>query len=74
MSRPGVPMSWPALKCLPAPRSTITLTPSSSTARRRPASSAYVICEFCALWKSGRFIVRVAMPSTTSYSTGSAVS
>ena len=37
---PGVPMSWPAEKCLPAPARTMTLTASSSTARMNASSSA----------------------------------
>ncbi len=34
MSRPGVPMSWPAEKWSPAPASTMTATASSLTAGR----------------------------------------
>ena len=64
-SRPGVPMSCPALKCSPLPQSTITRTSSSSTARQKAASNAYVIAEFCALRYCGRFMVTTATPSVT---------
>lgn len=56
-SRPGLPISWPAEKCLPAPVRTMTRSVPSSVARRNALSSAHVICEFCALLKPGRFKV-----------------
>ena len=59
-------MSWPAEKCLPAARRTITLTESSSTALMNALSREYVITEFCALRKSGRLSVTYAVPSETS--------
>ena len=53
----GVPMSWPAEKCLPLARSTMTFTDASSTALPNAASNEYVITEFWALRYSGRFSV-----------------
>src|SRR3954462_3939636 len=64
-------MSCPAEKCLPDPASTMTFTASSSTARWKARSSAYVIFEFCALRYSGRSIVTTAVAPRTSYPTGS---
>jgi hypothetical protein len=60
MSRPGVPMSWPAEKCGPAPVKTMQPMASSSMACWKARSSAKVISAFWALRKRGRFIVTTA--------------
>src|SRR4051812_8682819 len=64
-------MSWPAEKCFPAPARTITFTASSSTARWKARSRAYVIREFCALRYSGRSMVTTAVAPRPSYAPGS---
>lgn len=58
--------SWPAEKCLPLARSTITRTSVSSAAHVQAASSASSRSIDCALAASGRLSVMTAMPSFAS--------
>ena len=58
--------SWPAEKCFPLARNTITETSLSSAARVHAASSSSSSSGFWALAASGRLSVMVAMRSATS--------
>ena len=53
----GLPRSWPAEKCLPAPARMMTRTASSSTARRKASSSSSSRMRLWAFSTSGRLVV-----------------
>ena len=58
--------SWPAQKCLPTERSTITLTSASSAARVKHSSISSRVRPLTALAFSGRFRVITATRSSVS--------
>ena len=60
-STSGEPRSWPAVKVGPSPRSRITRTSASSSARSKAASSSAIISRLRGFRYRGRFIVMTAM-------------
>ena len=63
-SSSGLPRSWPAEKCAPAPATMMTRVASSCDAARNASSSSRIITRLWALSTSGRFaVMRSTAPS-----------